>query len=61
MGAKLKVAGWLALGAVAGALTAMIALQNGAKIIRTHDVAETRDAIRVWRALEALGKDVCSE
>lgn len=46
---------------VAGALTAMIALQNGAKIIRTHDVAETRDAIRVWRALEALGKDVCSE
>lgn len=47
--------------AVAGALTAMIALQNGAKIIRTHDVAETRDAIRVWRALEALGKDVCSE
>lgn len=39
--------------AVAGALTAMIALQNGAKIIRTHDVAETRDAIRVWRALEA--------
>lgn len=47
--------------AVAGALTAMIALQNGAKIIRTHDVAETRDAIRVWRALEALGKEVCSE
>lgn len=47
--------------AVAGALTAIIALQNGAKIIRTHDVAETRDAIRVWRALEALGKDVCSE
>lgn len=47
--------------AVAGALTAIIALQNGAKIIRTHDVAETRDAIRVWRALEALGKEVCSE
>ena len=34
-------------GSVAAAL---IAAQNGATILRVHDVAATRDALRVWRA-----------
>lgn len=36
----------------AGIAAAVMALQNGADIIRTHDVAETRDAIKVWCACE---------
>jgi dihydropteroate synthase len=35
-------------GSVAAAL---IAVQNGADIVRVHDVAATRDALAVWRAL----------
>ena len=35
-------------GSVAAALAA---IANGAKIVRVHDVAETVDAIRVWRTL----------
>lgn len=35
-----------------GSVTAaLIAVQNGANIIRVHDVAETRDALRLWRAV----------
>lgn len=34
---------------VAGAL---IAVQNGAGIVRVHDVAATRDALRVWKATQ---------
>ncbi len=30
----------------------MAALQKGAKVLRVHDVAPARDAIRVWEALE---------
>lgn len=37
-------------GSVAAAL---LAIQQGAKIVRVHDVAETVDAIRVWQAMEA--------
>lgn len=36
------------VGSVAGAL---LAVQNGAKILRVHDVAETADALKVWRAM----------
>lgn len=36
---------------VAGAAAALVAMQNGARIIRTHDVAPTRDVIRLWAAL----------
>lgn len=36
-------------GSLAGAL---IAAQNGAKIIRVHDVKETADVLGVWRACE---------
>lgn len=40
---------------VAGAAAAIVAIQNGAKVVRTHDVAATRDAVRIWLALEAAG------
>jgi dihydropteroate synthase len=43
-----RVAGGLAL--------AMLAVQHGAKIIRTHDVAETVDVIRMLQALEENSK-----
>ncbi len=35
-------------GSVAGAL---LAVQNGAKIVRVHDVAETADVLKVWQAM----------
>ena len=38
---------------VAGAVAAYAAVERGARIVRTHDVAPTRDALRVWEALEA--------
>lgn len=31
---------------------ALLAVQNGAKIVRVHDVAETRDALAVLAAVE---------
>ena len=34
---------------------AVMAVERGAKIIRTHDVAETVDAVAMWAALENLG------
>lgn len=38
---------------LAGSLAAaLIAAENGAKIIRVHDVAETVDALKVWQAVE---------
>lgn len=37
------------IGSVAGAL---LAAQNGAKILRVHDVAETNDALKVWQAMQ---------
>jgi dihydropteroate synthase len=37
----------------AGAAVALLAVQRGARIIRTHDVAATRDVLRVWMAVEA--------
>lgn len=36
----------------AGIAAALLAVQRGAKIIRVHDVAATRDALAVWQALE---------
>ncbi|KAB2969004.1 dihydropteroate synthase family protein [Zoogloea sp.] len=39
--------------AIAGAVAAFAAVERGARIVRTHDVAQTRDALRVWGALEA--------
>ncbi len=36
-----------AVGSAAGAL---IAVMNGARIVRVHDVAETADALKIWQA-----------
>ncbi|HEX2083831.1 MAG TPA: dihydropteroate synthase, partial [Xanthomonadaceae bacterium] len=33
---------------------AMIAAQNGARLLRVHDVAATVDALKVWAAVEAV-------
>lgn len=41
---------------LAGSLAlAWAALDGGARIIRTHDVAETRDVVKVWAALRQSG------
>jgi dihydropteroate synthase len=44
-GADERLAGSLAM--------ALVALQNGASILRVHDVRETRDVVAVWQALSA--------
>lgn len=36
----------------ASIVAAVLAAQRGAAILRVHDVAETRDALKVWRAVE---------
>lgn len=36
----------------ASVAAALIAVQNGAHIVRVHDVAATRDALAVWRAVK---------
>ena len=38
---------------VGSAVAAVIAIQNGAAIVRVHDVAATRDALKVWEAVVA--------
>jgi dihydropteroate synthase len=37
---------------VASAVAAVLAVQRGARIVRVHDVAATRDALRIWNAIE---------
>jgi dihydropteroate synthase len=38
---------------LAGSLAAMLAaVARGAAIVRVHDVAESRDALRVWQAID---------
>lgn len=39
----------------ASVAAALMAAQNGAAILRVHDVAETRDALAVWSAIEQRG------
>lgn len=41
----------------AGIALAVLAAQRGARIIRTHDVEATADALAMWVALEELGAD----
>ncbi|MBS0369571.1 MAG: dihydropteroate synthase [Proteobacteria bacterium] len=36
---------------VVGAAAALVAVQNGARIVRTHDVGATRDVLRLWERL----------
>ncbi len=40
--------------ATASVAAAMIATQNGARILRVHDVAATKDALAVWSAVQAV-------
>ena len=37
---------------VAGAAAVLVAVQRGARIVRTHDVGATRDVLRLWAALD---------
>ncbi|PID51506.1 MAG: dihydropteroate synthase, partial [Pasteurellales bacterium] len=39
------------IGSVAGAL---LCVQNGAKIVRVHDVKETADALKIWNAMNEV-------
>ena len=39
----------------ASVAAAVLAVERGAKIVRVHDVAETVDALKVWRATRAAG------
>ena len=41
--------------AIASATAALLAVQRGAAIVRVHDVAQTRDALRILGAVEELG------
>jgi dihydropteroate synthase len=42
--------------AAGSAAAALIAVQNGAAIVRVHDVAITRDALAIWQAVAAGAK-----
>ena len=35
---------------------ALLAVQGGARVVRVHDVAATRDVLEVWRAASAAGR-----
>jgi dihydropteroate synthase len=41
---------------VGSAAAAMLAAQNGAQIIRVHDVAETKDALAVLSAVQGAAR-----
>jgi dihydropteroate synthase len=41
----------------ASVAAALLAAQKGAKILRVHDVAATRDALAVWAAIEQRGQE----
>lgn len=38
----------------AGVAAAVLAVERGARIVRTHDVRATYDALRLWRALQEM-------
>jgi dihydropteroate synthase len=41
---------------LAGSLAAALAgVAHGAKVLRVHDMAETRDALMVWQAVKNSG------
>lgn len=40
---------------IGSVVSALIAVQHGARIVRVHDVAATRDALKVWEAVAELG------
>ena len=37
-------------------VAALLAVQNGAAVVRVHDVKETRQALQVWAATQAAGR-----
>lgn len=41
---------------VASVTAAVLAAQQGAAVLRVHDVAATRDALRVWQVLGGMGR-----
>jgi dihydropteroate synthase len=41
--------------AAGSAAAALIAVQNGARLVRVHDVAATRDALAIWDGVGATG------
>ncbi|MCA3219781.1 MAG: dihydropteroate synthase [Burkholderiales bacterium] len=41
----------------ASVAAALIAVQNGAQVVRVHDVAATRDALALWAAVQARDQD----
>lgn len=40
---------------------ALLAAQNGARIVRVHDVAATRDVFEMWRTVESLSGSSCAQ
>ncbi|MCX8520785.1 MAG: dihydropteroate synthase, partial [Rhodoferax sp.] len=40
---------------VASVVAALLAVQNGARVVRVHDVKETRQALQVWAATQTAG------
>ena len=46
--------------AVGSAAAAMIAAQNGALLLRVHDVAATRDALAVWEGVRELQRPLAA-
>jgi dihydropteroate synthase len=36
----------------ASVAAALLAVQRGARLLRVHDVAQTRDALAIWQAVE---------
>ena len=42
--------------AIASVVGAVLAAERGARVLRVHDVAATRDGLRVWEAMQDLGE-----
>ena len=40
--------------AIGSAGLALLAVQKGARVVRTHDVVPTRDVIRSWECLQSV-------
>lgn len=40
----------------ASVVGAVLAVERGARVLRVHDVAATRDGLRVWEAMQGLGE-----
>lgn len=48
-------AGLLPQGRIGGSLAAALhAVDNGVQLIRVHDIAETKQALGVWRAIRGM-------